>query len=504
MKITIITFFLLLVFGSMDLFSQDFTFYVKIADPALIQETVRDEKTNNLVVKSKNAALDAILKKYKFKKFHQAFPTAVRPSLRKLYLVVCNDKKLGDDLREKLSDIIPGVYELEGGLTYTPNDYSLVMEQTNLDLINAKDAWDICKDIPKVDIGISDCYFDLNHEDLNMTLFEGSNSTAHYHGTAVAGCIAAITDNDTGLASVAFDTELFVSTNYAIWGGDSAVLALAQAGYRVINCSWWSHCQPIPDIDTLYQDIRNIYNTIVVFGIGNRTSANHCGASYNPTYPASYSSNVAVTSVGHINDYGTQGSPSNNWKDVHEEVIGDSATAHHHHPTVDICAPGYNVPTTDIMGLGGSSNGNYANVWGTSFAAPQVSGTVGLILSVNPCLTANEAVDVLLNNTDDSLYDIPENEPYIGRLGTGRLDVFASVDAAAESATTYLEGQTLTGNQDIEANYAIQVIDNVTIASGATIDFITRKEVTINSNFEVVSGAELTIDVNVNNVISCN
>lgn|GEM_PF-6996972 len=78
------------------------------------------------------------------------------------------------------------------------------------------------------------------------------------------------------------------------------------------------------------------------------------------------------------------------------------------------------------------------------------------------------------------------------------------MNAAAESATTYLQNLTLTGNQDIEDNYAIRVVDNVTVASGASINMITRKEVTIDKNFEVISGAELTIDVDVNNTISCN
>ncbi len=156
------------------------------------------------------------------------------------------------------------------------------------------------------------------------------------------------------------------------------------------------------------------------------------------------------------------------------------------------------------MGSGGLSGGNYRGFWGTSFAAPQVTGTLGLILSVNPCLSADDAVDILLGNTDDGIYDIAENQQYIGRLGAGRLDVFASVNAAAESATTYLDGVSLSGNQDIEDNYAIRVTNNVTIASGANIDFITRKEVTIDKNFTVPLGATFTIDVDVNNSINCN
>lgn len=504
MKITLIL-LTFIILGNMNTFSQDVAFYLRIDDPTLVPEKIKDYKSNKLIFKSNNTKMDDILKKYKFKKFHQAFPTSTRSSVRKLYTVVCDDKTFGEDIKREFKNEISGVYHLEGGLTYTPNDYGMALGQTNLDLINAKDAWDICRKIPKISIGISDTYFDLNHEDLNMTHLGGTNSqyvADNYHGTAVAGCIGAITDNNTGIASVGYDMELYVHNDYGPWGGDSAVLALAQAGYRVINCSWWCTCAPIPEIDTLYQEIREEYNAIVVFGAGNSNS-NACGNN-NPSFPAGYEVNVAVTSVGHINDYGTQGSPSNNWKDVHEEIIGDSLSAHKHHPIIDICAPGYNVSSTDIMGSGGLSVGNYRGFWGTSFAAPQVTGTLGLILSVNPCLSADDAVYILLDNTDDGIYDIAENQQYIGRLGVGRLDVFASVNAAAESATTYLDGITLSGTQDIEDNYAIRVVNNVTLASGANIDFITRKEVTIDKNFTVPLGAIFSIDVDVNNTISCN
>jgi len=366
-----------------------------------------------------------------------------------------------------------------------------------LDLINAKSAWDICKEIPKIRVAITDTYFDLNHEDLNMTVVGGNNSSIDYHGTFVAVCLSATTDNNKGLASVGFNTPLFVST---IWADDNEVLRLAQAGYRVINCSWMKTCTYSSVQNSLYNTIRNTYGTVVVFGAGNSGSS-HCGNN-NPSYPASYNSNIAVTSVGHIYNVGTPGSVD--WKDVHEPIVGDSLSAHKHHSTIDICAPGYNVTTTDIMGSAGNSTGNYGSGWGTSFAAPQVSATLGLIFSVNPCLTADQGVAILLNNADNSIYNIPENSRYIGRLGAGRLNVYAAVNAAAESATRYLQNQTLSGNQTVKANYAIRATGNVTVPSGANVNFITRKEVYLNGPFEVATGATFSIDVNVNNVISCN
>jgi subtilisin family serine protease len=507
-QIIILTFFSLLVFRGLNSFAQEVSFYVQIEDSGLIPEITKEEKTNNLVFKSKDIVLDAILKKYKISKFDQAFPTIpVTSWLSKVYMVKCNKKDLGEELKEIFKEKIPLVeYLSDPELTYTPNDYGLALGQTNLDLIHSKEAWDICKDLPKINIAISDTYFDLTHEDLSFIGYQGSNNpnvADAYHGTFVAGCIAAITDNNKGLSSVGYNSKLYASTNRT----DNEVLLLAQAGYRVINCSWLNSYTYSSTQNTLYALIRNTYNTVVVCGAGNKTFKdvfNVWHYAYEPVYPASYPANISVTSIGHIYNYGTQGTPSNNWKDVHDEIIGDSTSSHHHNAQVDICAPGYNVSTTDIMGAGGNSTGNYGSGWGTSFAAPQVSATMGLIFSVNPCLTADQGVAILLNNTDNSVYSIPENSRYIGKLGTGRLNVFAAVNAAAESATRYLQNQTLSGTQTVKANYAIRATGNVTVPSGANVNFITRKEVTLNGPFEVVIGAIFSVDVNVNNLISCN
>jgi subtilisin family serine protease len=505
-SIMFLSFFFLLLFRSMNSFAQDVSFYVKIEDQLLIPETIKTGKTQSLFIESRDSEFNSIVKKYKVSKFIQAFPTLPKTDwLSRVYYVKCDKRELGEELKNKFKERIPLVeYLCEPLLTYTPNDYGLELGQTNLDLIQAKNAWDICRDLPKIGIAITDTYFDLSHEDLNMTLIGGSNNpntAAALHGTMVAGCIAAITNNNRGIASVGFNTNLFVSSN---WASDNEVLRLAQAGYRVINCSWINSCQYSSVQDALYNTIRNTYNSVVVCGAGNAVAANHCGATINNVYPASYTSNISVTSVGHISTYGTQGSPSNNWKDVHEEIIGDSTTCHHHNAAVDICAPGYNVSTTDIMGSAGDNAGNYGSGWGTSFAAPQVSATLGLIFSINPCLSSNQGVAILLNNTDNSIYSIPENANYIGRLGTGRLNVYAAVTAAAETATRYLLNETLSGNQSIRSNYAIRAIGNVIIPPGANIQLITRKEVTINGSFEVAINSTFNIDVNVNNVISCN
>jgi hypothetical protein len=107
--------------------------------------------------------------------------------------------------------------------------------------------------------------------------------------------------------------------------------------------------------DSLYSEIKNKWNAVVVFGAGNSTS--HCGSLKAKVYPASYNSVLSVTSVGHVYEVGTTSSYGTiNWKDCHESTIGDVTSAHHHNSAFDICAPGYHVPTTML-------NSQYGGAW---------------------------------------------------------------------------------------------------------------------------------------------
>jgi len=120
-------------------------------------------------------------------------------------------------------------------------------------------------------------------------------------------------------------------------------------------------------------------------------------------YPAAYSNVFSVTSVG----------PSNN----HERIIGNSATTHQHNNTVDLSAPGYDVAIS-------SASGWYLTNSGTSFAAPQVTGTIALMFAVNPCLSQAN-IEYILKASSFNIDNI--NPLYAGKLGAGRLDAAAAV-----------------------------------------------------------------------------
>lgn len=488
-----------------NLVSQNTRFYMHIEDSAYIPVTIKKNSVNKeFTVKTRNKELDIVLQKYPIKEFRQAFPTAHSKWLRSVYYVENDDLELSNEIIAKFKEKITNVETLcEPQLTYTPNDFSLAINQTNLDLIKAKDAWNIAREFPKIPLAVTDTYFETTHEDLVNQIISvrgSNNNSTSFHGTAVAGLLSAQTDNSIGISAIAYNSKICVSSNN---GNDYEVLLLAQQGYRVINCSWLNNCSYSATQDSLYSSIKNVWNTVVVFGAGNNSSPEHCGSLTAKVYPASLPSVLSVTSVGHIYPigYSVPNCGQCEWIDCHEEIVGIPSSAHHHNDAVDICAPGYAVPTTYAANM---NAGKYGNSWGTSFAAPQVASAVGLILSVNPCLTAGQAMDIVKNTADAGIYSIPENANYIGLLGTGRLDVNAAVLAAAQTATlTYSTSTTLYGTQTIKSNYAIRTQASVTIPSGSNITFKTRKEIELGGGFEVLAGGTFLADVNPNNAVYC-
>ena len=185
------------------------------------------------------------------------------------------------------------------------------------------------------------------------------------------------------------------------------VLDASYAGARVVNLSWTSGC----DYNIYQQEAMDeVYNngTFIVAAAGNGST---CSGPETLVYPSAYDNVFSVTSIGPY--------------DNHEQIIGDPNTTHQHNATVDLSAPGYDVPITAAPGW-------YLTGGGTSYAAPLVTGTVGLMLCANPCLENQEIEDILkLSSVDiDAL-----NPSYAGLIGAGRLDAGAAVTMAFNSPT---------------------------------------------------------------------
>jgi len=229
----------------------------------------------------------------------------------------------------------------------------------------------------------------------------------------VATIVAGNTNNSIGLSSIGYNTSLSLyRMNY------NDMLIASYSGAKVINLSWASSCT----FNTYAQmAIDEVYNngTFIVASAGNGST---CGGPNSLVYPAAYNHVFAVTSVGS--------------QDNIEKTIGNPNTRHQTNSSVDICAPGHNVPLT-------SAPGWYSYSSGTSFAAPYVTGTVALMLSVKPDLT-NQEIDSILRLTATNIDSLNPN--YVGKIGSGRLNSGLAVQTVWDMIQEVEDGNNGHGN----------------------------------------------------------
>ncbi|MFC0426040.1 S8 family peptidase [Chryseobacterium scophthalmum] len=361
--------------------------------------------------------LTKALSKYNIFTFKKAFPTSVTPFLQTVYILEVDKAGIIDDLKKYTTyfPLIEETYKPE--LLYTPNDYNYpgtTSPLQSLDLINIREAWDYTHGDPNFMIGISDTPISTTHEDLvGKVTSLISYTIPDSHGTAVASHAAANTDNNKGIPGTGFNSKILYNSF-----GINSLLELSQNGARVVNASWTNTCN-YSEIDQLVIDEIHNNGTVIVVAAGNGfagANGGTCGGPNNYVYPASYNHVISISSVGHADVGYTYNNIPMLWRDRVEQLIGDPNSTHQNNDMVDLRVAGFNV-----VGATAVSDSSYGGAWGTSLAAPQVAGVVALLFSVNNCLNPNE-IESILKLTSANLDDIPENQPYIGKLGAGRID----------------------------------------------------------------------------------
>ncbi|WP_284618703.1 S8 family peptidase [Aquabacterium humicola] len=297
----------------------------------------------------------------------------------------------------------------------------------------------------------------------------GADSSS-WHGTQTSALIGALTDNGIGMASVGRDVMLLPVRVLGKCGGrDSDIIAgmLWAAGLsnepkanphpaRVLNLSLGSYgfCDPA------YADAvsRITAAGVVVVAAAGNDEGLAVGA------PANCPGAIAVAGVRHagtkvgFSSMGPQvaiAAPAGNCVNPDGPCL---------YPILTATNAGTTVPTTH-----GYSDGVHFSV-GTSFAAPLVSGTAALILSVNPSLSPAQVRTLLQHRArpfpttsdDDSVAQckapggVPQGECLCttSTCGAGLLDAGGAVAAASgstgpiaaidASATTVLYGNAMT------------------------------------------------------------
>ncbi|NDY71054.1 peptidase S8 [Desulfobacter hydrogenophilus] len=284
---------------------------------------------------------------------------------------------------------------------YVPND-DQYPSQWHLPQISAPSGWDLTTGSQSVPIAIIDSGVDPTHPDLAGNLIAGYNFLDNNtdtqdvlgHGTAVAGSAAAMTDNTTGVAGVAWNSPIMPlvvldANDYATYYDIAqAINYAADQGVRVINISIGGSSYS----STLQNAVNYAWNKGAVI-----LACAHNYSTDTPYYPAACANVVAVSATTSSD---TLASFSN---------YGD---------WIDIAAPGSYILTT-------TRGGGYGNWNGTSFSSPITAGVVALILSANPSLTNVQVVDILTQSAVDL-----GTTGFDNYFGYGRINALQSIQTA--------------------------------------------------------------------------
>lgn len=315
-------------------------------------------------------------------------------------------------------------------LLATPSD-PLIGNQYYLDIIKAFEAWDITKGDDDITIGIIDSGLDLDHEDLINNLWinhadpiDGlDNDNNGYvddyygydfadldndpniefgnHGMIVGGIAGAATNNATGIAGLGYNIKVaalkgFRSSDGVSNGLYEAITYAAENDMDVVNLSWGRMGVPLASEQEIITNAVLNHDLVIVAAAGNEGGK---VTQENKWYPASYD---YVLSVG--------GSDQSDNK--------SSGSSFNH--AVDLLAPGVSMYST-------VKNDGYTNGGpGTSFAAPLVAATAGLVKDRFSSLSALQIMERVRVTADD-VYGVGSNAAYDGKLGKGRLNVLRAV-----------------------------------------------------------------------------
>ena len=230
------------------------------------------------------------------------------------------------------------------------------------------------------------------------------NNNSYDHGTNVAGCVSATTDNNNGVASVGWSVKIMGVNNsndgQYITHGANSILASAQMGADVINMSWGS-VGGCGGYQGVVNNAYNNYGSILVTSAGNGGSDGN--TDFDLHTPSACNNVMSVSAIGPGDNFGC-------WATAGE--------------TVDLCAPGESVWTTNV-------NNSYGSYWGTSFSSPMTAGAVALVWSRFPDAEQEWVEDRIINNTDEfsDMDGSCQGTSLEGMLGTGRLNIFKALSA---------------------------------------------------------------------------
>jgi serine protease len=336
-----------------------------------------------------------------------------------------------------------------------PND-EFVSQQWHYNLINLPQAWDNSTGSANVIVAVADTGVRLAHPDLagqfdanDTNGFDfvsdpsrsldgngrdgnaddpgdgGFGGDSSFHGTHVAGTIAAATNNSVGVAGVGWNTRIMPLRVLGERGAGSS-FDITNAVLYAAGLDNVSGQRPVRRADIINLSLgadaestgeREAYARVVSAGVIVIAAAGNSGDS-RESFPASLPGIVSVAAVGRQK----QRAPYSQFNSF-----------------VDVAAPGGDQSRSGADGVlstlssdsGGDIRDGLGFLQGTSMAAPHVAGVVALMKAVHPALTPAQFDGLLAGGTITEDLGASGRDP---QFGYGLIDANKAVREAARLA----------------------------------------------------------------------
>lgn len=366
--------------------------------------------------------------------------------------------------------------------------------------VDAEDAWTTSTGKSAV-VGIIDTGI-TSHSDLNANVITGydfisdatsagdgdgwdsdptdegdytSTEDSSWHGTHVAGIIAAVKGNSKGVAGVAPSASIEPIRALGRDGGDEADIIAAirwGAGLSVTGVTTNAHPADVLNMSlggsgTCDTALQSAINAAVAAGTAIVVAAGNDSEALSNSFPANCSNVIRVVATGVS---GTRASYSN---------YGDSTAA------ATISAPGGSATSSSDSTMthwiistlnSGTTNAvkeTYGGMVGTSMAAPHVSGVIALLRSADTALTVSQLTSLITSNVT-ALSDSCSTNACGAGIVNAKKAVAALPIPTVSSATisgTAAVGKTLTASASTSTTSSFlsyQWLRSGTAISGAT------------------------------------